>query len=337
MINLSSLSALIRTLRHSTGIDGPVAPIARVASVAPVADDDAGAMSATPLRASLWARTPLTPLDVPESEGAPQEAQAARIVPQPHPRAVAAAAATHSPSVPAATQSSALDLTATARILQAVLRGTGLKTPVAPTIASAMPLAPNPQVPVAELARSLANAVAESGLFYESHLARSLRREYPVASLSREPQALWPATPVAEGSIARAAPPATLPEAASAMLTRQLDLLDTRAVLWNGDVWPGQGATIAFEEGPRHDDAANDAEVLDPVASWRTRITIDLPSLGRVHATLHLHGGALDLALQASGNESLTRLETSKQALAAALADSQVAVGRLEVVPAPKG
>ena len=49
--------------------------------------------------------------------------------------------------------------------------------------------------PVLALRAALAQAVSESGLFYESHLAQWLAGQRPLAALEREPQARLPATP----------------------------------------------------------------------------------------------------------------------------------------------
>ena len=193
MINLSSLSALIRTLRHTRGVDSPAAPVARVASVTPVAKDDAGAMTSTALRPSPWARAQPLPLESLAADAAPREAALRRETSMPMAKTSFVALPGLAPFAPAASvddvESTALDLTAAARLLQAALRGTGLKTPTPPVITSPMPLVTSPRAPAAELALGLTSAVAESGLFYESHLARTLRRDYPIAALSREPQA----------------------------------------------------------------------------------------------------------------------------------------------------
>jgi hypothetical protein len=50
--------------------------------------------------------------------------------------------------------------------------------------------------PVAALRAALAQAVSESGLFYESHLAQWLAGQRPLAALMREPQARLTAEPV---------------------------------------------------------------------------------------------------------------------------------------------
>ena len=155
-----------------------------------------------------------------------------------------------------------------------------------------------------------------------------------MAALSREPQAGWPASTTAEG-LTTSTSASALPEAAATMLTKQLDAHDTRSLVWTGDVWPGQRATLAFEERELRD-APNDAdETPTPTSPWRMRITLDLPSLGRVHATLDMHAASLDLALAATKPETQARLATARGELAASLADARLVLGRFDVGPDP--
>lgn len=326
MINLSSLSALLRTLRHTSGVEGPAAEVARVASVTPVAGDDAGAMTSTALRPALWTRprSPLDALDVDAAAGnddAHQATAATLVRPAAHQGVAAVAGAPQE-----AIESMSLAFTAGARLLQSVLRGTALKTPAPPTIASQAPLAPDRATPVPVLARALASALAESGLFYESHLARALQRDYPMAALAREPQSGWPMVPDANPTNASAPAPA-LPEAAAALLNRQLDLLDTRTLVWSGEIWPGQRAQIAFDEAQSGaEPEEDDIEGPKRPAAWRTRITLDLPSLGRVDATLNVVGGTLGLSLVAERAEIVERLADAKAGLDHALTESRLAL-----------
>lgn len=333
MINLSSLSALIRSLRHTSGPDGPAAPVARVASVTAVAGDDAGAMTSTAVRASPWTRAQRVPLDLSSDAGSrstgwrrepPLQGTHAAALPDSRSQPPAAAAANED------SQSAALDFTAGARLLQAALRGTALRTPTPPVITSPMPLVARPRGSVPELAESLAGAVAGSGLFYESHLARALQREYPMAALSREPQAGWRASAAAEG-VATSTSAAALPEAATVMLTKQLDALDTRALVWSGELWPGQRATLAFESGEVADAPEDADDAVAPVAPWRLQITIDLPSLGRVQTVLDLRAAGLDLALAAPNEDAQARLTLARGDLATALANAQLALRRFDV------
>ena len=331
MINLSSLSALIRAIRPNNPADAAAPAVMRVQAITPVAEDDAGAMLATALRQQPGSRVAVLPEAMSADEAQGPAARHARSA------AVAGLHATHvagdSPATtPAPLPSTALDLTAAARVLQAALRSTGLRAPAAATIASPMPLAERSHAPAAHIARSLEQAIATSGLFYESHLARVLSREYSLAALSREPQAAWPS-----GTLSPEAPSASATstsEAASSMLVRQLDVLDTRALVWIGDVWPGQRTTIALRE-EMTDEAANGVDG-EPVAStWRMQVTLDLPSLGPVHASLALRGRAIDVVLTAANEASQHRMDAARPQLATALDAADIVAARIDIQRAP--
>ncbi|KWK22106.1 ribonuclease E [Burkholderia stagnalis] len=88
--------------------------------------------------------------------------------------------------------------------------------------------------PLLALRAALAQAVSESGLFYESHLAQWLAGQRPLAALEREPQARLPATPAP----AAANPP---PDNADSTLDA---LLDARLPL------PSPASRTAGQPGP---------------------------------------------------------------------------------------
>jgi hypothetical protein len=332
MINLSSLSALIRAIRTSNAADAAAPAVMRVPSIRPVAEDDAGAMLSTALRQPPWSTTSVVPEGVPADEvrGAPLREARAGAPDDARRPATHANAATPAPA--AQLPSTALELTAAARVLQAALRNTGLRAPAPAAIGSAMPLADSPHEPALQLARSLEHAIATSGLFYESHLARVLRRDYSLASLSREPQAAWPSGTLSPDSPAPAS--STTSEAASTMLTKQLDVLDTRALAWSGDVWPGQRATIALRED-LSGEAANDASEEPAHATWRMQVALDLPSLGHVQATIALRGRNVDFVLTAANEIAQLRLDAAKPQLATSLDAADVVAARIDVERAP--
>ncbi|AOJ88105.1 ribonuclease E [Burkholderia sp. MSMB0856] len=65
-----------------------------------------------------------------------------------------------------------------------------------PAASAAAPSTATPASDVAALRAALAQAVSESGLFYESHLAQWLAGQRPLAALMREPQARLTTAPV---------------------------------------------------------------------------------------------------------------------------------------------
>ncbi len=95
--------------------------------------------------------------------------------------------------------SASAQLSVAARVISAVLADLG----AAPgPVRGAAPAWPSPQgVPSTALAGTLAQTVADSGLFYESHLVQFAAGTRTLAQLSQEPQARW-ASPVAATHVA---------------------------------------------------------------------------------------------------------------------------------------
>lgn len=198
----------------------------------------------------------------------------------------------------------------------------------APAPQPAKSILPGPPAVSSELTGPLARALAESGLFYESHQARWVEGDYPLERLLREPQAQLggasTALPAARGSEAARATPAlplategaaagepsaeimtpSQPRAADeaqqpiarellALVRNQLETLDSRQLTWLGELWPGQ--PLRWEVGA--DDGGHEAPEGQP--GWRTRLALELPQLGGVDADLALAAGGVRLTVRA--------------------------------------
>jgi len=225
-----------------------------------------------------------------------------------------------------------------AQIIQTVLadaRGTQAGPPV-PLSSSAplLPAAPSQGTPAESerLAVALRNAIAGSGVFYESHLVAWAQGRRMLAELQREPQAGWraPAADAAanqalpsSGEAARAAAPssgdaarsaaAALPEEALPMLRQQIDALENNRLTWQGPVWPNQNASLTIaEEEPRP------GEESAPLP-WRTSLALTLPRLGDIRAELAAQGPTLSISIACGESDSARVLDSELQALEAGL------------------
>lgn len=150
----------------------------------------------------------------------------------------------------------------------------------------AEPASPSPNLLPARLAQTL----RESGLFYESHLARWSKGDYPFESILNEPQA----------RLGRAAMPglaelAGMPEDAARMAARQLHMLEGGPFLWQGFAWPGQWMDWRVEA--RREGQAEGHEDGEP-SSWDTELRLTLPRMGPVDARLSLRGHDVSLRLR---------------------------------------
>jgi len=233
-----------------------------------------------------------------------------------------------------------LSLSPTAQLVDTLLRLPGGR-PIVP----AAPLVPAPGGAPEVLARALQHSIVASGLFYESHLARWVGHRLPAGALRQEPQAAWPAPPAASAASPAAAPapwppPAALaspepdaplpaastpaattasaptgtsvPDAAPPLVRAQLDLLETGQILWRGDLWHGQPATIEVRE----EEAGRDPGALP---AWHTRLAVTLPGLGAVEARMALSGTRIHVSLVAADEARAAHLADALPELAAAL------------------
>jgi len=188
----------------------------------------------------------------------------------------------------------------------------------------------SPPSDAGDLAGALRTSVAESGLFYESHLAAWTIQQYAASELKREPQAAWhtqvlhdddsgasasrPTEIDAQGADATTllAPHSTA-NAPVDLVRAQLAALDARRFAWEGELWPGQHAKIEIgEERVAHD------ELQEPQA-WRTTIALTLPRLGRVEARVYASRRSLQLEIVADDSAAVERLRGAQRSLVSAL------------------
>lgn len=195
---------------------------------------------------------------------------------------------------------------------------------------------------VAEFAGALKQAIAQSGLFYESHQAQWVAGERPLAELLREPQGKLAepraalAAQISSANTAQDAPKVTanlsaaLTAKAETLLTsatlatpareanaavhpqtapivqQQIDVLDTRQMVWQGQVWTGQEMRWQIEERtPRGEEETAARE-------WQTRLDLRLPHLGELSAVLKISPqGAISIDLRAHEPAAARTLESA--------------------------
>jgi hypothetical protein len=213
-----------------------------------------------------------------------------------------------------------------ARLIAGLLQNSPATQPALPGIA---PLAPSADALIpAPLEKALKDSLAYSGLFYESHVAEWANGARPMAQLLREPQMQaarvkppgvdsdlrsYPAGGMADGAAPR--PLASMDIDAGRLITQQLDTLEQRSVTWHGEVFPGQCMQWEVSE-----EKGGAGSTLPPAErSWQSVLRFELPSLGRVAATLQLHGGHLQLSVQTGSHDAAATLRQQGGTLADAL------------------
>ena len=223
-------------------------------------------------------------------------------------------------------------LSAAGRLVAATMLQAGeLALPVAASATA--PLLGTPPADGARLALALAQTLAASGLFYESHQAEWVAGKRDLAQIRQEPQArLTLIAPRPEARAAAAEAAVELPAAAGAareqqtihprtvpLVQQQLAALDGARVLLQLEVWPKQWMQWEVEE--HHSGAGREA---DAPQSWNTQLRLQLPQLGELKAALSLGSDGVRIRLEAASAASAALLREHSSSLQAALAAAGV-------------
>ncbi|CAG0939926.1 hypothetical protein GALLN_00788 [Gallionellaceae bacterium] len=114
--------------------------------------------------------------------------------------------------------------------------------------------------------------------------------------------------------------PLNIPEHLQPLVQQQLNALETRQMLWQGNVWPGQDMRWEIHEQPPQTAAEEEQR------QWVTQLQLDLPTLGEVTATLRFNSAGLSLMLNAAAPETRAVLGSASTQLVAALSDAGIQV-----------
>jgi hypothetical protein len=197
-----------------------------------------------------------------------------------------------------------------------------------PTLTPPGPLLDRPGAQPADLALALRAALVRSGLFYESHLADWAAGRDSLEGLMQEPQNRLAGAEAARAAASPAgalALPARGETAAEkplnplhALLSQQLQVLESPEFVWRGEVWPGQALTWHLRretESPHEHSAAPAADATD--AGWESRLTLTLPQLGTLGVHIRLDARqafSIRLVPEQPGTESLLKQDQGRLA-----------------------
>lgn len=247
-------------------------------------------------------------------------------------------------------------------------------------IVSKTPLIATPNVPAAQIASAMQNAVAFSGLFYESHVAQWANGTRLLTTLLSEPPAKLLSTPTGTPPNTPGNPTAlatqtnhnasnnpqlptdlsklmasvkelvtgerSLPEVLNALKTGttttqdspdqlairqdltantdgvklvslQLDTLEQRRIVWQGELFPGQPLEWEISDDTPKRNTEDPSE--QPQQSWQSTVRFSLPTLGAVSATIRLTGEHVQVNVRTVTEQTATALRTHGNMLADAL------------------
>ena len=231
----------------------------------------------------------------------------------------------------------------TGRWLSGFLGAAGDQLSARETLGILKTLLSEPPTDASRLSGFLKQGLQEDGLFYESHLARWFGGDYPLEDLLREPQGQLSLlrrlsgqetansaqdlalAGLKGGSMeALAVMEAALKKAGAAMayegivdkqalpiVKEQLTALQSGQIIFRGDLVPGQRFEWTVREREARRSPSGEQE-----RSWETSLTLDMPKLGKVSASLKLDGTRVSIELGAPQPGSAERLKAGTSRLA---------------------
>lgn len=183
---------------------------------------------------------------------------------------------------------------------------------------------------IKQLADALRTALANSGLFYESHQAQWIRGLRSTAQLLVEPQNHLLEQPLTSLNSPSSAPrpenSSTIPKELMQLVQQQLHTLENHQLTWVGQVWAGQEMQWEIQGQPEQ--KPNPAE---EQRQWSTEMELALPKLGDVHARLVFTQGEVRLTLHAADTSTVSLLNKNLPKLGAALDSQQITMSSATV------
>jgi flagellar hook-length control protein FliK len=166
-----------------------------------------------------------------------------------------------------------------------------------------------------QLAGALREALANSGLFYESHQAQWVRGERSTAQLLIEPQNQIQDKNIQTTDTTAYKPSDSTTTASGlsielrSMVQQQLHTLETHQLTWSGEIWPNQHMQWEIQGQPEQHAQRPDER------QWSTEMELALNRLGDVHARLVYTQGAIKLTLHAADAKATELLNRRLPAL----------------------
>lgn len=183
---------------------------------------------------------------------------------------------------------------------------------------SKLPIIQSPTTGAQEITTALRDTMRSSGVFYESHIAAWANGNGSLMDLKQEPQARLAeqaARILASDTDAAQKTAANTVEVAR-LVSQQLDTLEQQRVMWRGEAWPGQPMEWEVQEYPDQE-AQSDTEAAP--ATWQSTVRFDMPTLGKVAATVYLQAGQLQIHITAASEHTRALLQAEGQKLSASL------------------
>lgn len=220
-------------------------------------------------------------------------------------------------------------LSPAARLIGRVLQA-AQDTGAPPALVGKVPVLDSPAAEPKQIAASLQDTLAYSGLFYESHIVEWADGKRDLPELLREPQtALFAAKDEAASSPNAGTANGVAPELAQ-LINLQLDALEHQRAQWNGEIWPGQQMQWAVRREERDSTGRRPGQQEQPEA-WSSSVQFNLPGLGPISATLHLVGERVHIQVNTRSDDTASVLRTHGPKLAEALSAAGTSLDSLSI------
>lgn len=231
--------------------------------------------------------------------------------------------ALHNESLYNTTKESAV-ISTTGRFLDTIIHETGKNTLSKSTINTNSILTQtslnNPEFPLL-----LQKTIRQSGLFYESHLAKWINGNITLEEIKQEPQNK---IVNAASSVVTSTPLAVPVNAQSVSLVQQqLIALEANHIVWNGEIWNGQQVRWDIYE----ENASRNKETDEIAVRWNTKLTLTLPKLGKIVVTLSLNSNDLHISVNAADNSTALLLKINQTPLKQSLQEKDLTMQSLKI------
>lgn len=224
----------------------------------------------------------------------------------------------------------------TGRWLSGFLGATTERMPAQAALGIIRTLLAEPPADASRVGKLIQQGLRESGLFYESHLARWFGGDYSLEDILREPQGrlstlMQPASTPISDELAGAGMKAGSMEMLEALFKKagtthlhegiadsrtlslvreQLDTLQSGQILFRGELYPGQNMEWRVKEREARRNATGGQD-----RTWETELRLDLPKLGTITARLRLDNSRVSVDIHTSEAAVGRMLDAGRPAL----------------------
>lgn len=189
------------------------------------------------------------------------------------------------------------------------------------------PIVVNPVKNSTQLPGLLHKALTQSGLFYESHLAKWVTGNYTLAQLQQEPQSKLTTIATMTNS-ASSNTDMTIHTQSLSLVQQQLSALETGHLIWQGEIWPNQRMAWVISE---HASDNHDQTTGELSSSWQMQLNLTLPRLGEVTAHIVCHCNNMQIRLITSASETAEFLRINQVSFADAITSAGLSVQSVDI------